>query len=309
MTATLSAPHGFSYETALRNSQRQSWKVEDLIGPGHTLDFTRPFLPEALARVEPLPFLAPRERLLLNQIRAHGYLYTFGLVEEFILPFVLDHARPGLARDDHRTRALLQFAGEEAKHIHLFKRFREEFERGFGRRCEAIGPPEAVAREVLARPALSVALAILQIEWMTQRHYLDSVDDDQALDAQFKSLLRNHWMEEAQHAQIDTLVVEELAAASSDAEREQGLKGYLEIGMFLDAGLRQQAELDLASLEAASGRTFAPEQRELFLAQQHQALRWTFLGSGMTHPRFLQSLECIGPDARATVEGIAPAFA
>src|SRR6202008_2466673 len=139
------------------NSLREAWKVEDLIGPGHTLDFTRPFLPEALARVEPLSFLSPRGRLLLNQIRGHGYLYTFGLVDEFILPFVLDHARPSLARDDFRTRALLQFAGEEAKHIQLFKRFREEFEAGFGHRCDVIAPPQAVAEHILAHDPLGVA--------------------------------------------------------------------------------------------------------------------------------------------------------
>ncbi|MEX0804382.1 MAG: hypothetical protein WD688_13860 [Candidatus Binatia bacterium] len=46
----------------------------------------------------------------------------FGLVEEFILPYVVDHARPQLSGDDYRVRVLLQFAGEEAKHIHLFKR-------------------------------------------------------------------------------------------------------------------------------------------------------------------------------------------
>ena len=34
-------------------------------------------------------------------------LHVFGLVEEFILPFVLDHARPLLAEDDQRTRAFL----------------------------------------------------------------------------------------------------------------------------------------------------------------------------------------------------------
>jgi hypothetical protein len=115
-------------------------------------------------------------------------------------------------------------------------------------------------------------------------------------------------MEEAQHAQLDTLVVEELAAECSDAEREQGLQGYLEIGMFLDAGLKQQAELDLASLERAAGRVLDPESRWETLTQQHQAMRWTYLGSGMTHPRFLQALESIGPRARAKIEEIAPTF-
>src|SRR6185436_5496399 len=300
--------HQFTYQATLAASERINWRVEDIIGWERRLDFAKPFLPESLARVEPLSFLSPRERLLLNQIRGHGYLYTFGLVEEFILPFVLDHARPSLARDDFRTRALLQFASEEAKHIQLFKRFREEFEAGFAQRCEVIGPPEDVAREVLSKPALSVALVTLQIEWMSQRHYLESVSDDGSLDPQFKSLLRHHWMEEAQHAQLDTLVVEELAASCSETEREQALQGYLEVGTFLDAGLKQQAELDLASLERAAGRVLDPESRWEFLTQQHQAMRWTYLGSGMTHPRFLQALESIGPRARATIAEITPTF-
>ena len=90
-------------------------------------------------------------RRILNQIRGHEYLALFGLVEEFILPFVLDHARPQLNGDDHRVRALLQFAGEEAKHIHLFKQFHALLHRGLRHaRATMIGPPEAIAAEVLA---------------------------------------------------------------------------------------------------------------------------------------------------------------
>ena len=54
-------------------------------------------------------------------------------------------------------RALLQFAGEETKHIQLFKRFREEFEQGFGTQCAVTGPPEEIARAVLAHDPLTVA--------------------------------------------------------------------------------------------------------------------------------------------------------
>ncbi len=39
-------------------------------------------------RSQLLGFLSAREKLLLNHIRAHGYLSMFGLVEEFILPFI-----------------------------------------------------------------------------------------------------------------------------------------------------------------------------------------------------------------------------
>jgi len=229
----------YTFEATLRSAQRIDWKIEDLIGGERRLDFSRPFLPEALARVEELDFLSAAERRTLNQIRGHAYLCIFGLVEEFILPFVLDHARPQLSGDDWRVRALLQFAQEEAKHIQLFKRFREEFERGFGHRCDVIGPPTAIAEAVLAHDPLGVALAILQIEWMTQRHFVDSVHGDERLDPLFRSLLRHHWMEEAQHAKLDTLMVEALAEGRSEAERARGVDAYLSIGAFLDGGLKQ----------------------------------------------------------------------
>jgi len=184
----------YSYEEVLSASERFAWRVEDLIGGERRLDFSKPFLPASLARTEALDFLGPDERRIANQIRGLGYLYTCGLVEEFILPFVLDHVRSRLNEDDARVRAFLSFASEEAKHIQLFRRFREEFENGFGSPCGLIGPPDAVARAVLSHHPLAVSLAILHIEWMTQRHFLDSVQDDQALDPQFKSLLRHHWM-------------------------------------------------------------------------------------------------------------------
>lgn len=298
----------YSFEATLRTAQKIDWQIDDIIGDGRRLDFTRPFLPESLARVEALDFLDAREKRLLNQIRGHAYLCIFGLVEEFILPFVLDHARPQLSGDDWRVRALLQFAHEEAKHIHLFKRFREEFERGFGHRCDVIGPPADIARAVLAHEPLGVALVILQIEWMTQRHYVDSVRGDGRLDPLFRSLLRHHWMEEAQHAKLDTLMVEALAEVRSEAERVRGVDAYLSIGAFLDGGLKQQVEFDLEAFQRVSGRRLTPTELERVRASQLQANRWTYLGSGMTHPEFLATVETLGYAQRARLEEVAPAF-
>src|SRR6187431_40918 len=119
------------YRETLAVSQKVNWRVEDIIGGDKTLDFTKPFMPESLARIEKLSFLNTDEKLVLNQIKGHTYLQIFGLVEEFILPFVLDHVRPSLDKDDYRVRAFLQFAGEEAKHIQLFKTFTKEFHKTF----------------------------------------------------------------------------------------------------------------------------------------------------------------------------------
>jgi hypothetical protein len=307
-TDTATTWPNYTFEAALAASEQVNWRVEDLIGGDKRLDFGKPFMPEALARIEPLDFLTSKERLALNQICGHDYLYIFGLVEEFILPFILDHARLMLHGNDARLRAFLNFAGEEAKHIDLFKRFRKDFLSSFGSDCEVIGPPEAIAQMILSKHPLAIALVILHIEWMTQRHYLDSVVDDQQLDPQFKSLLKHHWMEEAQHAKLDTLMVRAIADACTAQERANAIDGYLEIGGMIDAGLMQQVKFDFESLRRATGRVFTPEETDRFFKVQQQATRWTFLGTGMSHKNFLATAELVQPGSRARLDEIVPHF-
>jgi len=300
--------HGYTYQSALAASDVIHWRIEDIIGGDKRLDFSKPFMPESFARVESLSFLNDNEKRALNQIRGNAYLCIFGLVEEFILPFVLDHARQQLQSDDYRTRALLQFAGEEAKHIQLFKRFRKDFEEGFGTSCAVIGPPEAVASAILAHGPLGVALTTLHIEWMVQRHYVDSIRDDQDLDPQFKSLLKYHWIEEVQHAKLDTLMVEALAGGRSEEQIMQAVEEYIEIGGFIDGGLKQQVEFDLEAFTRATDRELNEAEEQQFREVQLQANRWTYLGTGMTHEKVLETLENLTPKARQRIESIAPAF-
>lgn len=300
--------NNYSYQGALEASERIGWRVEDIIGGDKRLDFSKPFMPESLAQVRKLSFLSPEEQRTLNQIRGHEYLAMFGLVEEFILPYVVDHARPQLSGDDYRVRALLQFAGEEAKHIHLFKSFRREFEAGFGSKCEFIGPAEDVRKFVLSHGPLGVGIAILHIEWMTLRHYIEAVKDNQELDPQFKSMLKHHWLEESQHTKLDTLVVEELAANASESEIELAFKEYGEIGAFLDQGIQRQTEFDVESFMQASGKKLSRSEREQMSQAVLKGMRWTYLGTGMTHPNFLDTVQSIKPEARVQIEQMAPAF-
>ena len=288
--------HDFRYPAILAASTRAAWQIDDVIAPDAKLDFSRPFMPEQLARTAKLEMLSPAERLTLNHIRAHEYLCLFGLVEEFILPFLMDHIRPQLpGGDDIRVRALLQFAAEEAKHIQLFKRFHDAFTASFGSECAVIGPPEAVGKEVLSHEPLSVALFVLMIEWMTQSHYVDSVRGNADLDPLFANLLRCHWIEEAQHAKLDTLMVEALAEGCSADEIRQAVNGMVAICTFFDAGLDQQARLNLDALERAIGRGFTKAERAEIIAQQHQAMRWTYLGSGLSHEKFRETLAALSP--------------
>jgi hypothetical protein len=275
-----------SYRRALEASLRVVFRLEDVLPDGAELDRSLRFLPESLAQVESLTFLAPAERLALNQLRGHSYLRLFGVVEEFILPFVADHARRRFGYDDYETRALLQFAAEEAKHIHLFKRFAERFERAFGDHHQVIGPASGIAEAVLSHHPIGVGLMTLQIEWMTQRHYIESVKDATGVDPLIKRLLHHHWLEEAQHARLDTLIVEGLTAHSSRAEVSRGLADYARIASILAEGLSAQVKHDLAALEQTIERDLSADERRAVLMQQEHAYHYTFVETGVSHPRF-----------------------
>ena len=299
--------HDFNYQATLASSLRAAWQLDDVLREDQELDFSRNMMPESLSRTATAPGLSPLEQRTLNQISAHQYLSIFGIVEEFILPFLFDHARPALRGDDYRIRAILNFASEEAKHIHLFKRFHSAFVRGFPVECQIIGPSEAIGAKILSHDPLAVGLVILMIEWMTQQHYLGSIRDDGDIDPLFKSLMKHHWMEEAQHAKLDTLIVDALAEGRSEAELDKVMDDFFSIGGFLDDGLKMQAGFNLDALEKAIGRKL--DNREELEAQQHQAARWTYVGSGMVHERFKATLEAISPAAYARVAEAAPIFA
>ena len=299
--------HDFNFKSTLASSLRAQWELDDVLREDQELDFSRNMMPESLARTTAAPGLSADEQKVLNQIAAHEYLSMFGIVEEFLLPFVLDQARPELRGDDWRVRALLNFASEEAKHIHLFKRFHAAFVRGFPVECQVIGPSEAIGAEILRHDPFAVSLVILMIEWMTQQHYLGSIKDDGDIDPLFKSLMKFHWMEEAQHAKLDTLIVDALAEGRNEEQIDKAIDEFFEIGAFLDGGLKQQTIFNLDALEKVTGRKV--ENREEIEAQQHQAGRWTFVGSGMVHERFKATLLSISPRAAERIAEAAPVFA
>jgi hypothetical protein len=104
-------------------------------------------------------------------------------------------------------------------------------------------------------------------------------------------------------------MVETLAEGMSNDELTAAMDDFLAIGGFLDEGLKQQTVFDLEALETAIGRQLPVEDRETFVTVQLQANRWTYIGSGMVHPKFLGTLDRIGGDCRKRIDEVAPAFA
>ena len=78
-------------------------------------------------------------------------------------------------------------------------------------------------------------------------------------------------------------------------------------GLLMAGGLKAQAEFNIAALEKAINQTVL--NREEIITQQHQAARWTFIGSGLVHERFKATVENISPKAAARLAEAAPIFA
>jgi hypothetical protein len=298
--------HAYDYQSIYRQSLQVNWQVDDIIGGEKTLDFRKPFLPEVWVDADALDFLSEKEQQVVNHIRSHSYLYLFGFVEEYIVPFVVEQVQGRIhMAAPEELRALLHFAEEEVKHIQLFHRFCQEFRGGFGSTCDVLGSPETVAAAILSKSPLGAALSILHIELMTMLHYVFSVRNNVDIDPQFSSLLRHHWLEESQHAKLDTMIVEAIVQPLSEREIQEGIDDYLAIGSMLDGGFAAQLEMDMASFTRATGRTLSENEAKRYREVQQRSYRKTFLTSGMRHSKFQSILAAISPEGAKKVSEVA----
>src|SRR5262245_50961928 len=146
---------GFDYSSCVKNSEKVSWKVNDVFPAGTQLNFQKRFLPSRLAG-QGAPFLSEAEKLKLNQIMGNAYLNLFVFVEEYIQAQVVNHAHAELFGDHHALRALTRFADEELKHQQLFNRYLESFAKGFGSPCEVLASAAQVAAIILSKNSIAV---------------------------------------------------------------------------------------------------------------------------------------------------------
>ena len=285
----------FSYAQCVANSERVSWRLDDVMPLEAEVDLSRPLLPAALAAQGDLSWLAERERLVLNHLAGNAYLNLFQFVEEFILCTVVEHAQGELFGDHENIRALVRFADEEIKHQQLFKRFRVAFDRAFGRPHEVLENAAEVAEIVLSKSPIGVMLVILHIELMTQDHYTQSVKGNGDIDPFFALLLEKHWLEESQHARIDALELDKLASQASPEQIEQGFRDYLDLLAAFDGLLAAQAKMDLETFTEATGRALSDDESEKLLAAQHAGYRRTFLVAGLRSPQFVRWTRTMRP--------------
>ena len=299
--------HTYSYEECLHTSLKAAWKEEDVL-KNRDFDYSKRFLPNRLAGVDEIACLDEREKLKLNQIIGNAYCHLFAYVEEFIVPQTLEAAQRDVYGEEARLRALIRFAEDETKHQQMFRRSMALFEKGFGTVCGVIPGREDVARAVLGKSRLCSLLLTSMIEWFTQLHYVEHVRSDQQLDGLFRDLIKFHWIDEATHAKLDSLLINEIVGPLSPEQRDQAVEELLELGGAVDGLLSQQADLDIESLQRATGRTFAEPERADIKTNIQRAYRWTFLVSGLTHPTFVKIVGELTDQGRRRLEAAAEAL-
>lgn len=291
----------YDYKSCVEGSEKVSWTLDAVFPEGTRLDFTRPFLPEALAPTRLLSFLKAEEQRALNQIAANAYLNLFAFVEEYIIATVVQHTQAELFGDHIAIRALSRFTDEEVKHQQLFARYKAAFERDFGVKCGVLEEAAAVAGVILSKSPIAVMLMTLHIELMTQFHYTESVRDDTGVDPLFSKLLKQHWLEESQHARIDALELKKLLAPAPPEAISTSFKDYMDLLDAICGLLGKQAEMDVPSLETKLGKTFSEEERKSIVAAQLRGYVKTFVHVGMTHPQFVDIIKRMDANAANAV--------
>ena len=299
--------HNYSYKDVLANSKKVAW-TEDEVLAGRSFDLSKRFLPNKLSGVDNISFLSEDEKLKLNQIMGNAYCHLFAFVEEFIVPTVSEAAFSNPYGDEVRQRSLVRFSEEELKHQELFRRSISLFNQQFGVTPQLIPGREEVAAVVRSKSKLAALILIDIIEWFVQVHYTEHVMDKTDLDGLFRDLLKYHWLDEAQHAKMDTMLIAEIVESLTPAEREAAIDEVIELGGAVDGLLQQQIGMNIDALEAATGRRYSEVEREEIARETLKAWRYTFLVSGLQHPNVVKVVEEITVEGSAKVRAVAEAL-
>jgi hypothetical protein len=296
------------YRKCLEASERVSWNVTSVVPTEARMDFSRPFMPQAMFLAQQLDALSAHEKLKLNQIFGRAYAYLFYFVEAYIVPATMSHAQAEMYGDEIALRALLRFTEEEVKHQQLFLRFGELFDRDFGSVCELTDSPQEVASYILSKSPMAVLLMTLHLEIITQAHFVDAMKDNSDLEPLFVSMFRHHWLEEAQHAKLDALELEKIVKDATPEQIAQAESEYIELLGAVAGLLERQAVLDIKSLERALGESLQDEVREQAKHAQTRSYHRAFLWYGLTNAQFLEYLSDRFPTLRAKATDLAERF-
>jgi len=300
------------YSKCIEMSKRVRWDIEEDVIRGRHLDFSRKFMPDALARIERFDFATASEKLLVSQIQGRSYANMFGLVERFIGAKMLQISSKHWLGDQTALEALVRLTDEELKHQELFRRIEllvaDRMPAGY---TFSVAPND-VASFVLGKSTWAVLALTCHIELFSQAHYRASIGPTEAISPLFKDVFLFHWREESQHAIIDEMEWQsEDAKLGSAAERDAAVDDLIALVGGVDGILQAQARADASYFMAVSGIAADSAHGEAILATLLKAYRWQYIVSGVQEPRFVEVLKALvtPPQMERIGKALAPILA
>jgi hypothetical protein len=276
-----------TYARCIEVSRHVRWDIDRDVIRGRGFDFSKKFLPDALSKIDRLPFLTDDERRLLSQVQGRTYANIFGLVERFIGAKVLELSRSHWLGDQVALEALVRFTDEELKHQEMFRRLEAMIAPGMPAGYTFHAQPNDVANAVLAASTWAVLALTCDIELFTLVHYRSSIDPDPDLDPLWKDVFLFHWKEESQHAILDELEWVQEDARLDARQRDRAVDDLIGLVAAVDGIVTTQAAADASYFVGVAGRGFDAEQTGAIRATLIAAYRWQYITTGVQHPRFL----------------------
>jgi hypothetical protein len=275
----------YSYARCLKNAYKVNWKIDDLLGD-RQFDVSKHWLPGPLTGASYVGCLSQDEKRKLTHVEMASYAHLFGYVEEFVAPKVSELAQDFALDGREAYDALTNFAAEEVKHMTMFRRLRDRVNQTLGIEARLVGDQVETARYVLSKSTGAVLLLTACIEWLSQLHFTAAFAVDTDVDPFTKAVFRAHWQEESQHAQLDHLETVRCFEDLDARERDQAVTDLIELVGAVDGLLQKQSGFDVQNFGAYVGRTLSGAEEQVLYASILRAKRWTFIESGVTHPRF-----------------------
>jgi hypothetical protein len=274
------------YAKCVEVSKRIRWDIERDVIRGRRFDFSKPFLPDNLSKVDGLDFLSESEQRLLSQIQGRSYANIFGLVERFIGAKVLEVSRAHWLGDQTALEALVRFTDEELKHQEMFRRLDKLMEEDMPAGYSLVTEPNAIAEAVLSKSTWAVLALTCHIELFTQLHYRSSIDKAQHIDPLWKDVFLYHWREESQHAILDELEWKREDARLTPEARDRAVDDLIELVVAVDGILQAQSQADVHYFLSVCGRPFSAAQAGQIQDTVLKAYRWQYILSGVQDERF-----------------------
>ena len=273
--------------------RRIAWDAERDLIRSRRPDTARRFVPDALSRLNELPFLNDRQAKALSQLQACTYAHCAVRVERCVTAVILRASEPHWCGDATVLQAQLRVADDALKHQTLFRRLALMTEQGLPSDYQFITADDGLSRTALRCGDWAALALVLALVLSAQAHYRHSLEAADSLCPLWHDVFFFHWKEASQHAVLIELAWREAHARSDAAQREAAVAELAALLDELAGGVERQAAADaqFALRRLAPNLSHEAMQslhRLLVLAYRHQ-----FIGSGLTEPRFIHTLQAL----------------